>query len=273
MTLRVAAVFLVTLMTGCANPTPTPSPTLSPTPTPSAEPSPSPEPALRVDGLATVVRDGLELWTDPTDQNGRQPERSDYLEMAVGTDVLLVDGPQVVDGVDYWQVYPSTRDYTTPLGWAAAENAEGMLNLAPSEPRCPSVESLTAAQLGAIDRLEQLSCFGSQELTLRGQITCYHGIADGILAGPMLNSHIWCLIDDALGLSGPVITALHATGDAPVFRGAFEIRGHFDDPGAQHCYGTPFGTSLEGSRDPGDPGAIQQCRTFFVVTAAEELTT
>ncbi|MEA2677437.1 MAG: hypothetical protein QOJ81_1578 [Chloroflexota bacterium] len=230
-------------------------------------------PHLHVDGTATVTRGGLELLADPADQTPHHGRWTLYRHLEAGARVLLVDGPREVDGIEYWQIYPSTHGYTVPLGWAPAASADGAVNLDPFQPLCPQIETLTAAALGALNGLEALSCFGSQELTLRGLVTCSFGIADGILAGPMMNSNIWCSMDDALGLMGPVITALHSdTANTPVFTGTYEVRGHFDDPGAQECYGTPFGTSLNGSHNPGDPGAMQECRTFFVVTAAEELT-
>jgi hypothetical protein len=110
-------------------------------------------------------------------------------------------------------------------------------------------------------------------LALAGSVTCNHGIADGILGGPMLNSNDWCLIDNALGLYGPVITAVPPVDPSqPTFTGHFMITGHFDDPGAQGCVQITFGTSLNQSGFPGDPGAIQECRGFFVVTSAKELT-
>jgi hypothetical protein len=265
MSLRVAAVFLVTLMAGCASPAPTPSPS----PTPTAEPSPSPEPALRVDGLATVFQADLRLWADPTDRRGRQ---KDYVQLEAGTRVLLVDGPREVDGTDYWQLYPSTMDYTVPLGWAAATDGAGVANLAPFQPVCPPAEGTDAAALAALSQLELVSCYGNRELMFRGLVTCNFGIADDILAGPMRNSNIWCGIDAAIGLTGPVITGLQPRPvTTSTWTGNYVVRGHFDDPGAQHCYGTSFGTSLGGSRDPGDPGAIQACRAFFVVTRAEPL--
>jgi hypothetical protein len=225
---------------------------------------------VRVDGLALIAQDDLTLWADPTDRTpGR---RSDYLQLEVGAEVLLVAGPQTVDGIDYWQLYPSTKDYTVPLGWAAASQEDGTVNLDPFQPACPETEGVTAAQLGAMEPRERLSCYGDQELTLQGQLTCGFGIADGLLAGPILSSNVFCRVDDALSLHGPVSDGLDWDhNQQPVFTGNYEVSGHFDDPGAQHCYQTPFGTSLEGSRDPGDPGAIQDCRTFFVVTAVREL--
>jgi hypothetical protein len=228
---------------------------------------------LHVDGLATVVRDGLELWADPADQNGPQHRRRDYLKLAVGTEVLLVGGPQVVDGVDYWQLYPSTSDLATSLGWVAAAAPDGTLNLVPFQPNCPPLSEILAAQIGGLDDLEPLACFGDTELILSGTVSCSFGIADGFLAGPIMSSSTWCILDGAMGLFGEPITGLvDTTSTHPGLHGTFVISGHFDDPGAQHCYQTPFGTSLEGSRDPGDPGAIQMCRTFFVVASARELT-
>lgn len=264
-----AWVVIALLAAACASPAPTPS--LSPSPSPSPEPTPSPTPSLHVDGLARITTAGLRFRVDPADAD--PAPRKTYPSPDVGSTVLLVGGPVAVGGVDYWQVYPSTTDYVTPLGWVAAAAPDGTLNLTPFQPNCPPPAGIVAAQIGALDDLEPLVCYGSTELTLVGEVSCSYGIADGFLAGPILSSHKWCILDGALGLLGhPITDLVDTTSTTPGLTGTFEIRGHFDDPGAQHCYGTPFGTSLEGSRDPGDPGAIQHCRTFFVVTSAEALT-
>jgi hypothetical protein len=219
-----------------------------------------------------VLNDGLRRWVDPADKNSHPALNEKYGSLDVGKRVLLVDGPITIEGTDYWQIYPSNDFYqlnSSPLGWAAASRADGTPNLAPYQPSCPSPDGLTAGQLAALDGLERLACYGDRELTLSGALKCESGIADGFLAGPMLSSTTWCGLDDALGVFGPVVTGLvrdpHGT---PVFRGSYELKGHLDDPGAAFCHQVPFGTSLGGSSDPGDPGAIVECRMFFVVTAA-----
>jgi hypothetical protein len=252
-------------------PTTTPTELPSASPSPSSEPLPSPDPTLHIDGLATIARDGLRIWLDPA--NGDTGRKKDFLSLVIGSKVRLVDGPVAVDGVLYWQIYPSTRDYTSPLGWVAATKADGTANIAPFQPSCPQPAGITAAQLGVLEPMEQLSCIGNQELTLEGVLTCNYGIGDGILGGPMMNANVWCLMDDAISLFGSVITSAPPRDPSrPVFTGHYRVRGHFDDPGAQGCIQIPFATPMTVSRFPGDPGAIQACRAFFVVASAEELT-
>ena len=273
MTLRAAAVFIVTMAAACASPVPTSSPSSAPTLSPTNAPSPTPqvslqEPSLHIDGLAKMIRAGVKLWADPADQS--HPHRQDdYQQLEVGAEVLLVDGPRSVDGVDYWQLFRSAAHDTTPLGWAAVTGEGGVTNLAPNPISCPAASGIDAAQLVTLKPIEQVSCFGNRELTLHGKVHCDVGIADSTWAGPMLSSTTMCGLDGILGLFGAVITDLVDTqaGDSGL-SGSYDISGHFDDPGAQHCYSTPFGTPLNGSHDPGDPGVIQLCRTFFVVTAA-----
>jgi hypothetical protein len=265
---RLAAVFLVSLAAACASPTPTPSPTPSATPLPTgAPPSPAPTPPLlHVDGLATVMRPGLTLVANPTAPQSRPNRNKEYLQLDVGTEVLLVQGLFVDRGV-YWQLYPSTTTQTTPLGWLPTF-ADGEVNLEVLQPVCPAADGITAAQVASLEPIERVSCYGDRELTLRGTLTCNFGVADGVLAGPMLNSNTWCSMDGLMNVYGSVVTAVPSPFSN--LTGSYEVRGHFDDPGAQECYETPFGTSLGGSQSPGDPGAIQQCRTFFVVTSAVE---
>jgi hypothetical protein len=264
-------------LSGCASPIPQPtsSPTVAPTPIPTQQPtqtdqpSPTPQPTLHVDGLATVITDGLRRWADPADRNSHRGLNEKYGRLEAGTRVLLVEGPVTIGGTDYWQLYPSYWNYATPLGWAPGSKADGTPNLAPYQPVCPSPDGLTAAQLAALDRFEQLACYGDRELTLRGSLKCESGAGDGIIAGPMLSSRTWCGLDGAVAMFGPVVTGLvEDPSGTPVFRGSYELKGHFDDPGAGFCHQVPFGTSLAGSADPGDPGAICECRMFFVVTSA-----
>jgi hypothetical protein len=276
---RAAAVFFVILAVACASPMPTLSPPVGPTSSLASQsarplPSPSPQPFLHVDGTATTAGSHkLVVWPDPTDRSdpGGNPE---YVALGVSTEVFVVSGPRNVDGTDYWQIYPSAIDYTAPLGWVAATDGSGRDGIAPYQVVCPPAESSDARPIGEMRGVEAVGCYGDRELRLRGYINCQFAIIDGILAGPMLSSTTLCLLDRSLPLYGPVVTVLPGASAAqpPSDIGYFQVRGHFDDAGAQQCYQTPFGTSLEGSRDPGDPGAIQECRTFFVVTAAEQLT-
>src|SRR5687767_1297665 len=134
---------LALFVAACTSPIPTPTP--SPAPSPSPQPTPTlPPPSLHIDGLATIAREGVRLWLDPA--GGDSGRKKDFLDLAAGTHVLLVDGPLTVDGIDYWQVFPSTRAYETELGWVAAEGNQGNPNLVPIAPACPAVDGITAAQ-------------------------------------------------------------------------------------------------------------------------------
>lgn len=260
-------------------PTFAPSPTatattdpVTPMPSPTRTPEP-PEPTLHIGGMARVVTNiaaGLPRWTEPTDKSSNRRLNRLYGTLDEGALVLLVDGPRTVDGIDYWQLWPSYWQNSSPLGWAAEAQPDGDLNLYPYEPPCPPAEGLLAVHLAALGRLESLSCFGDRLLTLSGVVTCESGHGDGVLAGPILSSRTWCWLDNYLQLAGPAVTGLVADPhDTPYFSGTYRIRGRFDDPEARYCYGTPFGTNLEGRQDPGDPGAVMECRMFFVVSDAE----
>jgi hypothetical protein len=266
MTLRAVAVFLVLMAAACAAPVPTPTNTAPPT----AAPSPTAPAALRVDAIATVTTDLLQRWVDPAHKS-RDPKR--LPPIALGARVLLVDGPMTVDGTTYWQVFGGPfADYSDPLGWAPAMDPGGTAALTPFAPSCPPAADVIAAQLAGLDRFEPLACYANGELVLHGTVKCSTVVGDGILAGLMLSSTTTCGLDGLLALFGDLGGLFESAQIHPDVPPTFEIRGHFDDAGAQHCYGTPFGTPLNGSRTPGDPGAIQECRLFFVVTAAQELT-
>ena len=286
-TILLGAIFV---LSGCATnvlpPTPTPLPSSAeatpsttperPTPTP---PSPSPsrtyDPSLHVDGLASVTKDGLRRWVDPADKRANDKLDHPFERLEQGSTVLLVDGPRTVDGVDYWQVYSSHYLDHAPLGWAAASDVDGGPNLVPYRPSCPTGEPTARdlADAAGVDRLAVLDCFGGREIILQGTVRCQRLQADGVLAAPFFSSNAWCQLDQRLTLEGQAaFDLLGPQLDSQFVSGSYEIHGHFDDPESRYCYWTPFGTSLEGRQDPGDPSAIVECRLFYVVTSATPLT-
>jgi hypothetical protein len=220
--------------------------------------------------MARVTTESLGRWADPADQRANRKLNRNYGRIEHGALVLLVDGPQLVDEIEYWQLWPSYWDGPSPLGWAPATSREGDMNLEPVQPPCPPPAGLMAVHLAALDPIERLACFGDSPLSLRGDVTCVGGEADREIAGPFINPHRWCDMDGYLDLYGMAITKI-GPDQNETYRGAFEVRGHFDDPESSTCYAVPFGSSVEGGRSPGDPGAIVECRLLFVVTSAERL--
>jgi hypothetical protein len=186
-----------------------------------------------------------------------------------GEELYLVAGPNVSGERQFWQVHPGPYDdETNNLGWVAATTGDGVDALIPLQLDCPLVaEGLTAAQLDRLGRLGSLSCFGIEELTLVGNVVCTNTVVgDGVIGGPMLDSYIQCQLDGLLWLYGDEVRAL--IGDRELTNedmGAFQISGHFDDPGAQRCGRIPFGTDMGGARTP-DPLSVITCRGLFVVS-------
>ncbi len=258
-----------------AEPTPSTAPT-TPAPTPSPTPSPTRthDASLHVDGLASVTKDGLRRWVDPADKQANKELDRPFEPLAQGVIVLLVDGPRTFDGIDYWQVHTSQFQDNTPLGWVAAIDGAGNPNLVPFQAPCPIGEPTASDIAGRIgvDRESVLECFGDREIILQGQVRCERIEADGVLAAPFFSSNVWCQLDQVLTLQGKAaFDLLDPQSGSQMTTGRYELRGHFDDPESRYCYWTPFGTNLEGRRDPGDPSAIVECRLFYVVTSATQL--
>jgi hypothetical protein len=277
---------VLALIVGACTTAPVPTPTLDPTdtavPTPAASPrSPSPAPTptlpvgptptpnanLHVGGMATVMRDGLRRWADPSTR-----DRGHYPRLAGGTLVYLADGPRSIDGVDYWQVWPSAwqeESLTSPLGWAPASRAGGRQLLQPYQPACPNHgEPLTASDTASLTELEQLSCFGASEIVVHGTVDCTRPIVDGFVGGaPYMDSNRSCQVGGFPVQGSGVYDLLDEPERVEKVSGFYEVRGHFDDPGAQRCHETHIGVSLELEGEP-DPGAVMICRSHFVATSA-----
>jgi hypothetical protein len=260
---------------------PTEQPTLAGTPSESVNPStaatptiralgpaPTPNSDLHVGGMATVVRDGVRRWADPA----ARAAGHDYPRLGAGTLVYLVDGPRVLDGIEYWQVWPSASEgesLGSPLGWTPSRLANGEPVLEPHRPACPPYSRpFTASDLASLTELEQLTCFGASEIVLHGTVDCTRPIVDGYVGGaPYMESNRACRVGGFPVQGSGVYRLLDEPKPVEEVRGFYEVRGHFDDPGAMQCHSIPDGTSLELEGEP-DPGAVMICRSDFVATSA-----
>ena len=246
------------------SPTATASPTLPPTPTPN--------PNLHAGGLATVAVEALRRWADPQDKSSQRQLNRRYGLLEEGATVYLVDGPRHVDGVDYWQLWPSYWAGSSPLGWAPATDVSGAATLRPLEPRCPEyARPLTTDELWALEPLEHLACFGGSEIVVRGVVTCSRPIINGYIGGASyMRSNESCALG-GVGVFGEAVFALlEEPQRVDEISGVYEVRGHFDDPAARGCHTIPMGVSLN-IPGPPEPGAVQLCRQHFIVTSVAPL--
>ena len=300
-----ALVLAAVLLTACGAPIPspttngTPAQTTAPTGTPGLSPSPthavapihtppptpgyvppSPATSLQVGGLARVAVELLRQVVDP-DNPTAHPRQNRALDPLVNGDVVLLrNGPRSVGGREFWQVYDSSSplpfdDRGKPLGWVPAQRDE-IATLTPFQPPCPPTLPTTAAELQELQvssRFTGLSCFGSRELVLSGEVHCDESHGDGVLGAPFFDGRRTCTLDGVYLTGRPIFDLLPDESGAPhhEIEGMYEVRGQFDHPGSQQCSWIPFGTDIGGPGPVPDPGAVASCRQFFVVTAVREL--
>jgi hypothetical protein len=257
--------------------TPSASPSEEPAEAPSEAPADSPdEPTTDVipaDAIVTARVDGLRVRATP----GLGGELLGTL--ASGYESLVVDGPQVADGLEWYLIsglgIPNgsgcvtgpdpTNPYTCPvwLGWTAQTAADGTPWLEEVEPEC-------ADPAGSLDRFAfqprylYIACYGDEQLTLRGHLLADTAIPqeDPCPTVPEEQRWIGCVmwtfqlvsdLNTGLGL----VMALGPGAGLPGDGGEIEVVGHFDDPAAAGC---TFG------EEPGR--SVLDCRAQFVVTSA-----
>ena len=234
-----------------AAPTPTDTPAGSPSASASATAVPSQSEAASdrfpTDAIVVAQVDGLRIRATP----GLDGEALGTL--ASGYDSIVVDGPELVDGLEWYQVsglgLPNgsgcatgpdpTNPYQCPvwLGWAARADADGTPWLVETDPEC-------ADPSGPLDdfafqpRFLYIACYGDESLTLRGYHLAFGGVYDcpgvpqdlywlGCPSGLQLVSSP----DVPLGLTMTIGPGGSLPGDVPEIL----VTGHFDDPEAARC--------------------------------------
>ena len=80
--------------------------------------------------------------------------------LPAGTRMLIVDGPVVADGYDWYEVQ-TDGELIDLFGWVAT-GKDGEIWLAPKEPRCP--EEADAATVATLNRIDFLACYGDTQV-------------------------------------------------------------------------------------------------------------
>jgi hypothetical protein len=270
-------VLLALTLAACGGPSPSPSASpasMPPTPSPSPTITPSPAPdTLHPDGLATVNLDNLDQVVDPADPNGNAQQNQLLPTFNKGQLLFLVAGPNDASGADFWEVANQAEPARNAqqFGWVPA--LRGLTPaLEPFVPTCPDVEQLTAQALSDLGGLQALTCFGSTDLTLTGELACTQvNAASNVGGAPYLDGTRACQVDQVLNVYGKVATGILNIDPRPaVVRGNYQLTGHLDDPGAQTCGYIPLGFPLDVPRS-GDPWPVLACRADFVVSALESV--
>jgi hypothetical protein len=273
--------------TDAATPSATPAGTASAEPSASAEPIASAAPQiaeLQLGSFVAPVLDGVTLRESPGTGGTR-----------VGTlaqDSLnyVVDGPVVADGYAWYALsgpgLPPSSGCITPVptdplecptwfGWAAAGDPDGTAWFEPTDGDCPDPEADSARFL-RMQHVLQLGCYGTSQVTFTAyfpEVSDNAGRGGECAVDPAI-VWLYCTnlaydLVEASPEEGGVEETLFVDPDSAVTlpeRGQWlRITGAFDHPASALCADASeaFGDRL------GPEQAVLECRTHFVVSAAE----
>jgi hypothetical protein len=119
----------------------------------------SPNPPLAVGSLAvvTIEGDNLRVRSAPTTAGSSRMLKP---LLPAGTRMLIVDGPVVADGYNWYEVQ-TDGELIDLFGWVAT-GKDGEVWLAPKRPRCP--EDADAATVATLNRIDFLACYGNTQV-------------------------------------------------------------------------------------------------------------
>ncbi|HSL34509.1 MAG TPA: hypothetical protein VK871_12715 [Candidatus Limnocylindrales bacterium] len=218
---------------------------------------------LAIDSFATAAVDIVPASAVPGGPPWRfdtgDPDPSTHPEIGFGKGLPLVVlyGPVVVDGVEWYLLTSATLAIDVPVGWSPIASPDGADWIAPAAVACPPspIPAETLAPLSLTDGLP--ACYGDAEITIEGNLVC-SAEPDRWATGPSWMAGGVCHFD---GVDGPTPAVYGIAADLAT--GRYEVRGRFDDPQARGCH------------EPGDDtdasrlGAVLHCRRGFVATSVD----
>ena len=199
----------------------------------------------------------------------------------VGTHLYVLDGPELVDGDEWYRVQGTSSDMFSEIAWIRGTR-DGRPQLAIVEPSCPA-ESPTVGDVTWLIPAERLSCFGGRELTFEGAVIerddqdvvmcstgdgdiepCSGGQPDWLTAFTP-----WQLYgaDGPAGPYPPLPVWLHPSVAVPPGGVPIQIVGRFDHPEAPGCRWPEDGSAGPIFNDPAFEELL--CRQRFVITGFE----
>ncbi len=184
-------------------------------------------------------------------------------EVGGGITAYVNAGPIVVDGVDWYQVMPFGSDTMGyPLAWIAAVDAAGEPTLEAATIACPT-GVLTPDILTGLGSIAALACFGSDEISVVGRVSCEPRTdPERQVGGPFwLDDGRLCAFVDPLG--EPVLEIFGFPTDElpPDWRTVdLAVSGTLDHPESADCVGVGELPTLR------DDEAEFACRQLFHAT-------
>ena len=256
----------------------TPMPTLGPTPRASASTLASPSAAAvsewypwlpPIDGSvdATFEVDSFVAGRVPvvpvSQTPGSPPYRFDTGEpdpsthpligFPKGMPLVVVHGPVVVDGVEWYLLAPAQLSVDVPTGWSPSRSPSGQRLLASASYDCPATP-IDAAKLSPGVLTDGLPvCYGDREITIVGDLAC-ETEADSFAVGATWLAGGTCRFD-----APPTVYGL----DPRLKAGRYAVTGRFLDEEATACRPADGDAS-----DESRLMAVLHCRRAFVASSA-----
>lgn len=226
-------------------------------PSPSVSPTTRPDGAIEPDTFVTVTSAGpAPVSAEP---GGAQIDVGYPLAFVAGNPLVIVDGPQIVDGREWYFVAPAIRLIDTLPGWVPLTDEAGAALLEPASFECPSLP-LTADKLDgppAILGTALALCFGNAEITMTGGLTC-GAMSEPTFGGAPFVDQGWICLLQTEATTVPIYGI-----PSSIDGGSWSVVGHFDDPAARDCrFLDPGDSPLESD----SLRAVVNCRASFVAT-------
>jgi hypothetical protein len=187
------------------------------------------------------------------DTGDPDPSTHPLMGFRKGTSLVVLHGPVVVDGVEWYLLATSQLGIDTPIGWSPFRSPEGQRLLAPQAYDCAAspIDATTLTPAMLTDGLPV--CYGHRQITIVGDLTC-DSAADEFVVGAS-----WLAGGSCRFVAPPIVYGLKP-GLTP---GRYAVTGAFLDEEARTCRPADGDDS-----DIGRLNAVLQCRRAFVASSA-----
>lgn len=253
-----------------ASPLPTSSPVAPSTPFPTSTPAvawypwlpaidaaqaPTYVPDSFVVGLVDIVPVSPTPGGAPYRFDTGDPDPSTHPLMGFprGGVLVVLHGPVVVDGVEWYLLTPAQLAIDVPTGWSPIEGPDGTPLIGPQTFDCPE-SPVTVERLSQDVLTDGLpACYGNNEIVLIGELSCT-AEPDAFVVGAS-----W--LDGGMCRTGAPPTIYGLDPDLP--SGRYRVTGRFLHPEAAACRSPDDVSAL------GRLVAVLHCRRAFVAASAQ----
>ena len=209
-----------------------------------------------------------------------------------GIRLLVLDGPVLGSGYDWYQVKPifdaDTPEGGYPFGWVARAGKDGEPWIEPESVICPPTRPTSRACPRCWNAPPYaITCFSGQEMTFKARLGAQQGYACGLPGQPWSTEPEWldgCQIDPPFlaALDNPALvvypqwapgvdmTIAPEPSETPDAWPVVEVTGQFDDPAAMTCRNQLNDPNTD-LPEPDPALTILNCRDRFVVTSMREV--